>query len=229
VKKIIFLLVLGLATTSWSLDYGDSFLQYRNQIKRKLGHDTASVEPNDSIYNYMIREAVIKVMPIIRAGKKSFSFVTTYRSNSYALDTTVNGVFSLYWSKNDSIKTLIKAPMEEWYKLMKSDETILSGKKGYQSRPTYWDYRDSTVILFPTPTRSGDTIRYDAYIKVIGIGEDDNLSSIPQKYRVVIVEYATYLMAQILQHPNVTTYKKDFSESVAILTNRGANVTVSDK
>ncbi len=219
-----------LAIPVWSADYADNFKQYRFQMKRKLGIDTSSVEPSDTTLNQFVREAIIKVSPIIQSNKASFNFNTTFRSNSYSLDTAVTGILSVYWSKNDSIKTLIKAPMETWYTLLSAEESMLSGKSAWQNRPSYYDYRDGYIVLFPTPIRNGDTIRYDAFTKIKDIsGPTVDLTTIPQKYRVAIVEYATYLLAQNLQHSAGTLIKQDFDESVSLLLNRGANVTVSDK
>lgn len=228
-KKIILLLLLFICPNTYSADFVDSFQEYRHQIKRKLGHDTSSTSPADTTYNQMIREAVIKIMPIVQGRKESFSFVTTYRSDSYALDTTVSGVMSVYWSKNDSIKTLIKAPKESWYSLKRDDESILANKEGYQSRPSYYDYVDGTLFLFPTPPRNGDTIRYDAYTKINSITALDSLSLIPQRYRIVILEYASYLMAQNLQHSLMNVFREDYNQSIQFLLGGGANVTTTGK
>ena len=229
-KKVLFILLLFISGNIMSADFVDDFGGYRSQIKRNLGHDTTSVSPSDSAYNQFIRQAVIKVMPIIQGKKKSFSFITNYRDDSYDLDSTVNGIISVYWSKNDSIKTLLKAPKDQWYTLKKDDENIVSQKSGYQNRPSYYDYIDDIIYLYPSPPRNGDTIKYEAYTKVTNIDNaTDSLQAVPQKYRVAILEYATYLVAQSLQHPSANLYRQDFSESVQSLLGRGANVTITDK
>lgn len=225
-KKLIIVFLILLCGNVLSADFCETFEEYRRQIKRKMHLDTASTAISDTTLNHFIREAVIKVMPLIQAIKSTDSFLTVHRQGVYSLDTTVVGVLNVEWSKNDSLKTLIYSPKEVWHE---KELKTLSGFKGYDSRPSLYDYIDNTIYLYPIPFRNGDSMRVSVYRKLNSISASDSLSLIPQKYRVAVLEYATYITASSLQSPLTTTFQSDFQMSVSILKAGGANVTTSGK
>ena len=228
-KKLFFLLTLLLATSVLSADYADSFSEYRIQVKNALGVEiTNSTWVSDTTMNDMIRQAVIAVGPIVRPKKEQFSFITTYMSGTYDLDSTVLGISDIYWRKNDSLKTFTYMPKQSWYQ---SEVRVLTGKTGFEMQPTYYDFEDDKLFLFPIPINNGDTIVYDAFTKVIDVSASTDLSTIPQQYRTAILDYVCYRVAVLKQHPLTDIYYRNYQESISIinatLNRRGVPVETS--
>jgi len=215
----LMLLIIPMAN---SADFCNNFEGYEWQIKRMLHYDTASTAISDTTIHQNIRQAVIKVSPMIKALKLSYSDLTEYRVGTYTLDTAITGIIDVYWSKNDSIKTLTYLPKSLWHTTVSTLDRDLSDKKDYAKRPFHYDFTDNILFLYPIPILSGDTIKITATRKLPSIVAVDSLSIIPQKYRVAILEYATYLTARSIQLPTAGTFKNDFDESVMFL--RGGSV-----
>ena len=226
-KKILFTLCLLLICGNiLSSDFCETFEDYEWRIKGKLNLDTASTAISDTIMHQHIREAVIKVLPMIRGIKSIDTILTTANAGAYSLDSTVVGVLNVEWFKEDSLKTMLYSPKSGWYQYVVKG---LSGKKGYEKRPSYYDYIDNLLFMFPIPISGGDSIEVSVYRKVNSISALDSLVLIPQKYRVAILEYATFLAASSIQSPLMAIFEKSFKESVATLRSEGANVTTSGK
>ena len=225
-KKLIIIFLILLCGNVLSADFCENFEEYRRQIKRNLHLDTASTAISDTTLNQFIRQGVIKVMPLIQAIKSTDLFVTVHRQGVYTLDSTVVGVLNVEWSKNDSLKSLLYSPKEIWHE---KELKTLAGERSYDGRPSFYDYIDNTIYLYPVPFRNGDSIRVSVYRKINSISALDSLILIPQKYRVAVLEYATWISARTVQHPLMETFERDFNMSVSILKSGGANVTTSGK
>jgi len=212
-KKIMFLFIMLFATSVWSADYADSFSEYRIQVKNALGVATTnSTWVSDTTLNDMIRQAVVAVGPIVRPKKETFSFVTTYQQGAYSLDTTVLGLITVYFEENDKIRTFLYTPKEKWYQLFPNDTS-----KDYSIGPSYYDYIDDKLFLYPTPPVNGDTIKYEAYTKINSISALDSLSLVPQQYRTAVLDYVCYRVATLKQHPLTEVYYRNYQESISII------------
>ena len=212
-RKLFFLFVILLATSVWSADYADSFSEYRIQVKNALGVSTSNTTwVSDTTLNDMIRQAVIAVGPIVKSKKETFNIITTYQQAAYDLDTTVVGLITVYYEKNRNVRTFLYAPKESWYQIFK-DET----DKDFTSDPLYYDNIDDKLFLYPTPSKNGDTIKYEAFTKVNSISALDSLSTIPQQYRTAILDYVCYRVAVLKQHPLTDVYYRNYQESVSII------------
>lgn len=198
-------------------DQLDKFRDYRYAIKQALGLDTASTMYSDTTIHQNIRLAVLNVTPITQYRQKEFTFLTTYKQNRYALDTLIAGIIALEWKKLDSVKSLVFAPKASWYQLpikQTKDE-----QEAYIRRPSYYDYTDSLLFLYPVPILVGDTMRILAWTKPVATAADSlSLTVIPIEYRDAVLKYATYMTAKSRQHPlTELIYKRDYDEAVAIL------------
>lgn len=196
--------------------YLDSLRNYRVQVLIYLNIDTTNTTyVTTGALDHLIREAIVTNMVLMRCDKTIDSTtVTKFRQNTYALDSLMLGVSSVEWSKNDSVKALMYVPRSHWYE-MEDRSTV--GQKNFAERPSYYDYDDDRVYLFPTPTVVGDTIMITGWQ---GIGTIDTISafsSIPQKYRAPIARCAAWLVVKAKQHPLTETYKKDYMELLATI------------
>lgn len=201
---------------AYSADYADSFSEYRIQIKNNLNVKiTNTTWISDSTLNDFIRASIIKVSPIVRSNKTQFKFTTRNLIGSYSLDTTVVGVIDVAWSSNNYLKVMMYAPKSIWYTF--ENKSTIDGKDVYAKRPSYYDYIDGTLFLYPVPTTTGDTVVIDAYTKITSLSASDNLDDIPQVYRTAIVDYATYLAARSKQHPDRAMYYQNYLESVQLI------------
>ena len=219
-KKILLLLTVFvfLVPVAKPADFVDGLSEYRAQVKAQLGVSESSSEyVSDSVLNRLIRGAIVKVMPIVKANKEQFTIVTTANTGGYNLDSTVVGVLDVGWRKNDTLKSFLYAPKSKWYEF--EVKTAL-GKDGYEKRPSYYEYIDGRLFLYPIPVISGDTIVVDAYTKLENISTASSLSGIPSYYRTAILDYVAYMVAMSKQHPLTDVYYKNYVESVQAINQR---------
>ena len=210
---ITFMLLFGV---THGADFCGSFGEYRTQIRRKMDiSQTNTGYASDSTLNQFVREAVVQLVPIIKGYTKTAVVTTVYKDNSYSIDSTITNIESVEWSYNDSIKSFVYVPKSQWYQ-MEHKET--GNKDGYEKRPSYYDFTDSYLYLYPVPTKSGDSIIITGTGKIASLAASDNLSNIPQKYRGAILNYAVYQLAKSKGHPLWESFYRDYVESVTMLT-----------
>jgi len=216
-KRIGYIIVLMLLPC---LVHAGGFLgtieNYRDQIKRRLNVKTSSTAfISDTVANQFIREAVVTMMPAIRADKTVWTITTTYKQNAYSLDSTVLGISSVEWSKNDSVKSFVPVPRAKFYE-MEHRETA-GQKNGYDRRPSYYDYIDDQIFVYPPPTVVGDTIKIVGWQKVVNIDTATDLSAIPQVYRPAILTYSIYLIARRGERRDAEMFYRDYTNVVHLL------------
>ena len=216
-KKLLVLLILLLfCTTIQGADVLEVFEQYRHGIKQSLGLDVTSSAIADTTLNEYVRRAVLQIIPLLKPRFIEDSIVTTANDNIYSLDTLTLGISSVQWRTKDSVKSLIYAPREIWYQLPVKPN-LSSEKNPYDKRPSYYDYADSLLFLYPVPTITSDTFWIMSWYKLPTAFEDDSLFQIPVQYRTAILGYATYLAGRSRQHPLTEIFYRDYQEIVAIL------------
>lgn len=212
-KRLILIVaqLLCMAGVASAIDL-DNLLDYRHQMRRNLGLDTASTNAlSDTSANEFVREAVMTVIPSGRYLREEFKFVTSYRDLDYSLDTSLVAVEAVVWTKNDSLKALTYAPMSAW---VGADITNLVGENGYNRRPSRYDYIEGTIYLNPTPVVAGDTIRVVARTRVKNIAGAVDMSSIPQQFRWPILKCATWLAANARQDPRSVIFYQEYQNSL---------------
>lgn len=215
---IIVFLVALLGTQVHCADFCATFGNYDDQIKRKLGIDPADTTLlPDTVTHDRVREAVIALMPIMQGDKITDSITTSYKQSHYSLDSLMEGVNYVIWSKNDSVKSLLYLPQNLWYQ--KEPRTTV-GKKGYDLRPSYYDYTDDQIFLYPTPSNAGDTIKIYGYASVSDIAAKDSLHIIPQKYRPTVLLYSTFLCAEAIGSPLTNSLYTQFQQMLDVTRGR---------
>ena len=214
-RLLIAAIVLVLCGSVLADDFLDSREDYRIQIRRKLGFTTSSSgAATDGNLDAFVSEGVAYTMPLIRSSKQEQTFVTSYETASYALDTTTIGVEAVWIKHRDTIKVLVPLPIAEWGE--KTHEYTRGQKLSRLKRPSYYDWTDSLLYLFPVPTR-GDTVHVMGWHDLGDITTDTLLTSIPQQYRVVVLNYATWKCALANMDSRAPTFKALLDESVANL------------
>jgi hypothetical protein len=224
-KRLIILLVSVLGFSSAQAgDLLDSLSAYRYQMRRHLGVDTASTGYiSDENANQFVREAIVTLMPVIRADKIDDTITTSYRQTDYSLDSTFLGVISVEWRKMDTIKALQYVPRGKWYDL--KHNATQGGKNPYLKRPSFFDYDDDYLYVFPVPTTTvADTIIVHGWRKLPSVMAASDLTAIPQAYRVPILHWAVYLVARAKQKPDVDRFFRDF-----MFVTKNANVALNQK
>ena len=213
-RLLVLLIFLLFCTTIQGADVLEVFEQYRHGIKQSLGLDIASSAIADTTLNEYVRRAVFQIIPLLQPRMIEDTIgPTTANDNVYSLDTLTIGISSVQWRTRDSIKSLIYAPREVWYQL-NVDPNLANEENPYNKRPSYYDYADSQIFLYPIPTIANDTFYVMSWYKVQAIVALDSLIKIPVQYRVAILSYATYLAARSKTHPQTELFWKEYQETI---------------
>ena len=213
-SRYLFTIIVLLCSSVFAADFLLTLGDYRAQIKRRFG-----VEPNnttwmtDTVMNQLIREAIVTVNPKIEGVKVSRTVLTDYHKFAYKIDTSMVSIQTVSWVNGDTIRPLQYMAMESWGTLL--HQSTNGAMDNYLSRPSVYDYTDDSLYLFPIPTISDDTIQYFGSQKITNIATRDTVGTLPQKYRVPILNYATYLVAVAKQHPAQGLYLSMADSSIA--------------
>lgn len=200
-KYLFFLLMFPLSVLGG--DFLDDFGDVRNQVKYKLGISvTDTVLLPDTMLNQFIREGVATQVDVDESHVLVDTFQSAYRQNEYTLDSLALKVLSVRWQSPDSVKTLRYMPESLW---TEQKFQTLPGKKGYNLRPSFYDYfRDTSatihLILYPQPANpTADTFHVRFIAKPVNLATTSSLSSLSLKQRLVILDYVTTMAAMHLR------------------------------
>jgi len=199
-------------------DLFNSFSSVRAFIRSELSYEGSSSGPkSDTLLNTYIRTAIVVVNYTIDAKTTRQVKALARSTQEYGLDSTVNILSAqIKITGTDSIKTLVYAPRELWSE-QKHVSTEPGKNKGLLAVPSFFDYTDSSIALFPTPSKTGAP---DSLILLVVQRQPDidtlsSLTLFPRKYRVAIVMYATYMVARAIQHPYTPLFRSDYAEHIS--------------
>lgn len=222
-KRILLCAVLLLvAVGANGSELYDSFGDMRSQIRRTLNYDTTSTTlVSNELLNSKIREGIVLLAPAVKYNRVVWKLTTQYRQSEYAIDSGLVDILRVWWSKNDSVKSLLYLPRERWLP-MDTDQihARTSGYEGYQKRPSYYDFNDDYLYLFPVPTlktSASDTIKVEGYRITDDLDTVTVLSTIDEKYRTAILAYAVYEVAKSLQRGDVEVFYRDFQTALGLV------------
>ena len=214
---LVFILSMFVCPIASAADYLETFVDYRWEMRRALGLDTTSSGVlDDTTANQFIRQAVFQITPILKPRLIEERILTVANNNIYSLDTLTIGISSVQWRRKDSAKSLIYAPRSVWYQLQ-VNPNITNEENPYDQRPSYYDYADSQIFLYPIPGIANDSIYIMSWFKLPTIYAGDSLFQIPVQYRSAVLRYAVYLVAQSRRHPLTEMYLRDYQAIVDIL------------
>lgn len=214
-KKILVLLLVLIGGAASAADFLSTFSEYRSQIRIKLNvsiNNTTYL--SDSTIDQFVREGIVQIAPLLHGDRGVYAIPsgTQFRKDSYVLDTFVQGVQSVVISKNDTVKALLYVPKSRWYQM---EHRSTSGQKDpYLKRPSYYDYYDNTLYLFPAPTLTGDSIKVEVWRKIPNISTSPTLSNLHQSARLSVMKYAAWQAAQAKQHPLAPFLKAEYERSL---------------
>lgn len=213
------LLILLLLPISPSAEILDSIDDYAVEMRMALGFKTASTNNlDDTTAHTFIRESFNKMTSMLRPIKRVETFTTSYRQNTYSLPDSVIGVISVYWRRGDSIKSLQYLPIDDWSRTIQEGTT--GKQKGKDSRPTYYDYIDDKIFVYPAPTNWGglvDTFRIVTWGRQVSLDTAKDLSQMPVQYRGAVLDYATMKAAVRRQHPFTQLFISLYQETMQAL------------
>lgn len=218
-RRLIFLLLLllpvGASAADELFNNMDDALIYMRQT---LGYTTASSNAlSDSAGRFFLRSGIVTINPIIRGDKVEWVFTLTYHQNAYAIDSNIIGVLSVEWKKLDSVKSLVYVPRAMWYNM---EHQSSKGQRGRLARPSYYDYNEDYLYLYPVPTeKTGayDTIRVLGYRSVSDLDTVTSLTFMPEAYRVAVVKWAAWQAARARQHPLTESLRLEYLEQIAVI------------
>lgn len=212
--------LIFLLSVSVRADVLDSLSHYRTAIRMRLGFSTTSTALTDTLLNTHIRFAAVQVNNEVGGYRVSRSFVTAPFTDSYSFDSTI-APQSITIKKYDTVKSLNYKPMSEWSSVEHQKTT--GQANGYLKRPSYYDYIDGRLFIFPAPYLI-DTIRVIGVQKVLNAQTAQAITQIPERYRNLVLLLATVYVAQSRQHPMFPLIQGEYQRAIASLVGAdGAN------
>ena len=198
-KRIFVVALLSLVSPAMAADVLETWEDYSVAARRSLGYDTVSTGLlTDANARAFIRVAVVQIVPIAQSRKEITSVVTTYKNYTYALDTSLTEILSVWWSKNDTVKTLRFMPVSRWH--LQEHKKTGGGNDPLLKRPSFYDFTDSLLLVYPAPSAVfGDTIRIMGTHRIRAVLTDSTLDEIPQIYRPAVLNYVTWSAANARQ------------------------------
>jgi len=204
------LIIMLISATASGADVLETLSDYRFTIRQQLNLGTLPNDTNvigDSVLNNIVRLSAVLIVPSIKGDVFETTFVTVRGVSRYRIDSLFVGLFHAEWAKNDSVKSFLYLPKQVWYE---KDLMPLNTKTGYEARPSYYDYVQDLVLLYPPPHIYDDTIRVMGWKRMAPIASDTLMTAIPQQYRPAVLARALYVAARSIQSPLTNDLKDDF-------------------
>lgn len=214
---LIFLTCLLCVSVQAGNDYLDSFTDYDTAVRQALGLDPAgTVYIDTASVHQFTRDGVILLTPVLKAVQTQKTVITVRGINVYTLDTLQVGITSVVWSKGDSVKGLVPVPQTEWYK--QTHTSCIGQEDPFLKRPSFFDFDDNKLFIFPSPVVAGDTIRINGYLKVPATDTLGTLriSDVKQRYRPVILSYVVWQAAKAVQSPSTQSAFMQFNMALSV-------------
>jgi len=198
-KLVVAILLLPLVVCGNS--YLDSRTDYYPAARVKLGLNVASSGGlDDTTASRLFNEAATLILPINRGIKRITEIVMTYQENTYGLDTTLVGIEAVWTDSAYRMKSLKHLPISLWNDMV--HKTAAGTDNFLLSRPSFYDYTDSQLIVGPVHTGN----RYDT-LKIMGwhrLADVDTMTTptlVPEKYRHAILYHMVWNQARARQYP----------------------------
>jgi len=221
-KRLLFMFLI-LCCSTQAAGLFEDFTSVNAQIRGKLGlaaTDTMTI--SDTVIHQFTREALLTINVNFQGTIKRDTLYPTFNQNTYALDSLTAEVISVFWQKQDSFKSLIYLPKNQWYE---QKVKLLKGKKGFELRPSFYDVEiidSSTVllVLFPTPVIVLDSTFIVSYLSFTpDIRNTTSLSALRRSLQVAVVNLTAYLCALHLSSPKAEMLYRDFLFSIGGMKN----------
>jgi len=216
-KKFLFMFLVLCCSTQGAGLFED-FTSVNAQVRGKLGlAATDTVTISDTVIHQFAREALLTINVNFQGIVKRDTLYPSYYQNTYELDSLTAEVISVFWQKQDSLKSISYLPKGQWYE---QKVELLKGKEGFEVRPSFYDveFIDSATVLlllFPTPVIPLDTIFIVSYVAFTpDIRTTTSLSGLNRRLQTPVVNLTAYLCAVHLSSPKAEMLYRDFLFSI---------------
>lgn len=214
----IFLTVIFVlfATVAFSAeDYLDSLQEYSAVISQNLNISTSSSSCPDSMKFRSVRSAAIVVAQAIYGNFVLDTVVATANDYDYGIDSVLK-IKYVTFKNTDTVLPLTYAPMVEWRNL--KIKKTLSGQAGALAHPSFYDWDNGYLFLYPTPSVADTFIVY-GYGKLINIiGDSTFVTNLEVNYRPALEACATSLTAlKLKMYDDYTAWWAVFEKEVALI------------
>jgi len=193
------------------------------RARADLNVDTTDTEYlSNAEAGHRIKEAVSLINRLVGDNRTNTTIPMAINTYVYHLpDSSAADTLNRWWEsivsvqfvRADTIKTLLRVPRAMWYE---KDHQFSKGSKGLLAHPSYYDYYDDSLYVFPVPSRV-DTLTVTTTDKITSLNAITTLISIDEVYRPAIVKYVVYETAKARQHPMVLLYKQDYERLWGLL------------
>lgn len=221
--KRLLTLLLVLCCSTQAAGLFEDFIAVNAQVRAKLGlASTDTLTISDTVIDQFTREALLTINVNFQGTVNRDTLYPTIYQNTYELDSLTAEVISVFWQKQDSLKSLIYLPKGQWYE---QKVRLIKGKAGFELRPSFYDVEiiDSAtvyLILFPTPVIPLDTLFIVNYVSFTpDIGTATSLSALRRGLQIAVVNYTAYLCAVHLSSPKSEMLYRDFLFSIGGMKN----------
>lgn len=231
-KRILLALLLLLFAAPLSASDSTLYLTF-DQIavaaRGSLGYDTTStVGLSDAANARFAREGLLALQPFMKGDEVEWIFTTTYMEHRYAIDSDIVWISSVTWRKQDSAKVLLPITMKNWGQV---EHKHTMGAKNYLAHPSYYDWSDAYLLLYPIPSlKSGayDTIRVIGYQAVSDLDTITTMTHLKERYRIAVKKYVTWQAAKANYDVRTNLFMQEYKEAVAILRGEKANAKAAE-
>lgn len=181
-----------------SADYMDSLGKVESLVKQNLGMQSNTSGLADSLVALYVREGLVVLAPAVATRPFRDTITTTQYLMDYSLDSQMIEITKAFWKKKDTLVPVRYLPSDSFdYKFGAS--YTLAGKTGILAHPSYFDWVQGRMTLYPVPYITGDTIIIDGLAKIKNVMLDTGLmTQIAVSYRPLIAAYATMRCASSL-------------------------------
>ncbi len=203
--SVVVLVVICLPTV-YADDFLDSLREQCALVRQNLNIATNGSQLEDSVVAKYIREGYCILAPAVKGRQVRDTIVTVQYQEDYVVATGVTGIDStlieilkVRMSNKDTIKTIKHAAQEVWDTLFPEGYT-LKGRTGMTAHPSYYDWVQGRITLYPVPYIAGDTIIIDGVARVHTIMTDSTfVAQFPVIYRPLVTTYATVRQAEAIE------------------------------
>lgn len=212
-KKALILILLLASTVSGSTFLGTRE-DYYAQVRLKLGLTVAaSGLLTDTAASAFLSEAIVQIVPGDGYIKKVTTISTLRGVIGYAFDTTLVSVQNVWWHKSDTVKYLIHVSGE--FTEAQSHKSTIGTRDPLLRRPSYYQYTDDSLYLYPAPSLTADNIYILGYHRIGDVTSTDTLTAIPEQYRTPILNYMVWAVSQSRGLPEANSYFQVLQWSLA--------------
>jgi hypothetical protein len=217
-KILIILIILLLTVSVFAADFADTEAKQSAIVKQNLGYKTNAAAYPDSVASKHIRMATIDVNIALWANKTQSTVYTVAYQDAYTVDSMIRP-FEVYFISKDTMLALKLVNIRNFIDMYNAPE-VLTGEEEYGRFPPFYDWFNNRLILYPTPTTTGDSLIVEGLGKIQNIEDSTTYpSQLLVHYRTAVIYKATYLGALSKDMPQwkVQSWKALYDEQVGII------------